>query len=149
MSWLEVWRSKAVGRGGKRKILSLESLQDSVKNLYSLFIWKLNMANLAALIKIMQWLVQIIRSVLLSGKYLGTNVAGQSIASITMCVSTFGFYHSLGQSLSLLWHTADFLEMQEFQLTLIASVAMLPPCNTFVGGDQVSHNCSVDRKAEA
>lgn len=42
-------------------------------------------------------------------KYPGTNVAGQFTAGISMCLGTFRFYPSLCQSMSLLWHTTDFL----------------------------------------
>jgi len=86
---------------------------------------------------------------MLPRKYPGANVAGQLIASISMCICAFRFYPSVCQSTSLLWHTADFLQLQLFQLTLIVSVAMLPPFGPIVGGKCVSHNCSVDRKAEA
>lgn len=39
--------------------------------------------------------------------------------------------------------------MQLFQLALTVRAAMLPPFHPIVGGEHVSHSCSVDRKAEA
>lgn len=39
--------------------------------------------------------------------------------------------------------------MQLFQLALTVSAAMLPLFDLIVGGDHVSHSCSVERKAEA